>query len=155
MFFTTLKYWKNLWYQFDSWAFKRYNVVKPRYLDHHFIDRSHLLHHVIFEVLCDFIENELIPERTKYPIKNIKPSENKEWDNFVNLQIAEDNELISIYKWWTEEVKGNEEYAADLWEKLNPGGDDYGATIEFERKFYQEMTDKLKRVIELRGNMWT
>ena len=50
-----------IWCRLKCWAWKRYTTVKPRYLDHTWCDRCDLLPHMMFEILCDFVEKECSP----------------------------------------------------------------------------------------------
>lgn len=49
---------REVWYKFKCWAWKRYTTVKPRYLPHTWTDRCALMPHMMFEILCEFVENE-------------------------------------------------------------------------------------------------
>ena len=47
-------FWRNLFYPIHCF-FKRYTTVKPRWLDHKYMDSCELLAHVMFEVLTEFL----------------------------------------------------------------------------------------------------
>lgn len=178
---------KNAWYVFSCWAWKRYSTVKPRKLDHTWIDRSALIYHVVFEVLSDFVEKELdrVPKYLSKPPpseRTYTPSE-EETAMYAN-QLAIENELREIHKWWTTQY--NEEYCYDLsdedfdkefpWcvvKEPNPKNtpievrEHEDATLPAPYRYrimarlyaemrYNEMVlAKAKRVIELSPHMWT
>lgn len=89
---------KNLWYQFKCWAWHRYTTVKPRTLDHTWCDKSYLLHHLIFQVLVDFVEKEMYPAG--------KPGR-VDWEYDFEHKEAHDK-IMELYIWWTQDYKGDD-----------------------------------------------
>ena len=85
-----------LWYQFKCWAFKRYTTVKPRYLGHSWHDRCTIMPHMIFEILCQFIEKECSPGGI-------------DWDH-DERHIAVRKEMQDLYDWWINCHKNTTEY---------------------------------------------
>jgi hypothetical protein len=50
-----------MWYRFKCWAWGRHTTIKPRYLGHVKYDRCTVLPHMMFEILCQFVEQECSP----------------------------------------------------------------------------------------------
>ena len=62
------KYWKivpydyrpkNLWYKLKCFLWHRYTTIKPRELDHTWCDRCELIVYTNFEILQQFVEEEM------------------------------------------------------------------------------------------------
>lgn len=119
-FFDSLKrcfrpWWhpKELWYNFKCWAWKRYSTVKPRTLPHTWCDRSHLLPHMMFEILSQFIEKECSPGHI-------------EWYGEHGHKITVDgkekyvrDEMQDLYDWWHQEyLKRYPELENKMWEDV-------------------------------------
>ncbi len=65
----TLPYnWRpgQIWYRLKCWVWKRYTTVKPRYLGHTWCDRTELMPHMMFEILCQFVERECSPGHVEW-----------------------------------------------------------------------------------------
>lgn len=150
---------KEVWYKFKCWAWKRYTTVKPRKLDHTWIDRSHLVFHVVFEVLSDFVENELDRQSEDHPTPVNLCSEYNDWN-------AAEKELREIHKWWINDY--DEHYIWNLqdedFDRLYPwttpedyDGKDYRpvARVKADIQYTDMILAKAKRVIELSPYMWT
>lgn len=124
-----------LWYKFTCWAWFRYTTIKPRKLGHTFCDKKELLHHVIFEVLCEFVENEIKP---KTMTKN-----DWEWQKENNPAFYKAwKEAVSIYNWWVKQpiygIEFNEDYT---WQK--------------EDAYFNNVRKKAKRVVDISPYFWT
>jgi len=50
-----------IWYRLKCLTWNRYTTVKPRYLGHTWCDRTELMPHMMFEILCQFVERECSP----------------------------------------------------------------------------------------------
>lgn len=135
---------KNAWYNFTCWAWKRYTTVKPRNLGHTWCDRSHLLPHVMFEILCDFVEKEYKPdqERENWSIN---------WDSDPAHAHARD-EMLALYEWWTEKYLPNEDYPWHLPEEERNKIDDL---LGAEQVWQEELRTNCKRLINIMPYMWT
>jgi len=152
---------KEVWYKFKCWAWKRYSTVKPRKLGHTWVDRSHLVFHVVFEVLSDYVEKELNKLSEDHPIPVNLGTEYNDWD-------TAEKELREIHNWWINDY--DEDYIWNLsdedFDRLYPWTvpADYDGTAERYRgiarvKAEQQYTDmvlaKAKRVLDLSPYMWT
>lgn len=150
---------KNIWYTFTCFAWKRYSTVKPRKLGHTWIDRSHLVFHVVFEVLSDYVEKELNKLSEDHPIPVNLGSEYNDWD-------TAEKELREIHNWWINDY--NEDYIWNLsdedFDRLYPWttpedytGKDYRgiARVKAEQQYEDMVLAKAKRVIDLSPYMWT
>jgi len=73
------------WIRYRTWD--RFHVLKMRYLKPGYHDADERLINAIFEVLCDFMENE-------------KPDEIVNWDSDTGHKHAW-SEMTILYKWWT------------------------------------------------------
>ena len=80
---------RQVWYGLKCRFWHRYTTIKPRKLDHTWCDRSHLLPHMMFEILCQFVERELC-----LPHVN--------WESDERHSNAK-KEMLALHKWWTEE----------------------------------------------------
>jgi len=150
---------KEMWYRFKCWAWNRYSTVKPRKLDHTWIDRSHLVYYVVFEVLSDFIEKELNKQSEDHPIPVNLGSENNDWD-------AAEKELREIHRWWINDF--DEDYIWNLSDEdfdrlyLWTTPEDYTgqgyrgvARVKAEQQYTDMILSKAKRVLDLSPYMWT
>jgi len=124
-----------IWYCFKCWAWHRYTTVKPRKLGHTWSDKTHLIPHVLFEMLCDFVEKELRDGHV-------------DWDAFPDQADARDR-METLYKWWTEEY--------DEWYPWNLSEEELNDMNSFqeEEKYQKELLDKCKEIIDLSPYMWT
>jgi hypothetical protein len=127
---------KNIWYKFKCWGWKRYTTVKPRTLDHTWYDKSGLLPHVMFEILCRFVEEEMYPDGEEGIV---------DWSWTDDHQNAHD-EMISLYKWWTEE------YEEDYPFNIEPTPDN---AFELEEQAQKTLRENCKRLIDVSPYMWT
>ncbi len=98
-----------IFYYFKCLLFKRYNIVKCRYLDCRWHDRDTILAHTMFEILSQFIEKEC-------------STDNIEWYGEYGSKIIVNgkekyvrDEMQDIYDWWHK--KYNKEYpeTEDIW----------------------------------------
>ena len=122
---------KNLWYTFKCWAWKRHTTIKPRTLDHKWCDKVELLPHMVFEILCRFVEDELGPERERVKQADCWEAAYKEMDE--------------LYEWWTKEYPLLQK---DLWERE-------GYSLDKEQALTDLVTENAKRVLDVRPYMWT
>lgn len=76
----------NIWYNFTCWAWHRYTIVKPRWLAHTYTDTCDLIPHTMFELLCQFIEDE-------------KPFDRHDW-GWCKEHADAKAELMRLYLWW-------------------------------------------------------
>lgn len=110
-------------YRIKCYLFKRYSTVKPRYLDHQWVDRSHLLPHVMFEVLSKFVEDELKYKKEDFPgiVDWYSGHAKIKVDSGDKLVI---DEMIDLYEWW-HSVQDYEPYAKwHKWRELHTTKED-------------------------------
>lgn len=100
-FFDSLKrcfrpwwHWKELYYQVKCWAWQRYTTVKPRFLGHTWCDRSRLLPHMMFEILCQFVEDECSPGIVEWYGENGHKLEVNGKEKYVM------DEMKDLRDWW-------------------------------------------------------
>ena len=80
------------WLRYRIWD--RYHVVKMRYLKPGYHDATEILIHAMFQVLCDFIEQE-------------RPDEIVNWDSDEPHRNAR-KEMQVLYDWWKARQTRNE-----------------------------------------------
>jgi hypothetical protein len=83
-----------IWYRFKCWAWHRYTTVKPRYLDHTYCDRTMVMPHMMFEILCQFVEQECSPGCVEWY---------GEWSHKVAVDGEEKfvmDEMKELVEWW-------------------------------------------------------
>lgn len=138
-YYNTISYdWRlgQIWYRFKCWGWKRYTTVKPRNLPHTWYDRGDLIPHLIFEVLCQFVEKEV---RHGYI----------DWEYTAEHSFAK-QEMDELYKWWTEEYDPDYPYSLPL-EDLKK----IDNTLDIEEEQAILLRNNCKRVIDLIPFMWT
>lgn len=84
----------NIWYEIKCWAWHRHSTIKPRGLGHTWVDKCHLMPHVIFEMLSQFVEDEV-----KLDIIN--------WDAQPDTKKAI-KEIMELYHWWVNDYNDDE-----------------------------------------------
>jgi hypothetical protein len=179
-------YWKvipyevrpgQLWYRFKCFVWHRYSTVKPRYLPHTWCDRTSVMPHMMFEILCQFVEKECSPGHVEWygddPHTVMVDGEEK------NVM----DEMKDLIEWWTVVYnKERGEVEEMLWaeaEKHSPKTrfEPYAEnllTMEFDYKsdeskaiyhrcmdgihkleMNEELERRLHRIIPLIPYMWT
>ena len=169
-----------IWYYLKCWAWHRYTTVKPRYLGHTWCDRTELMPNMMFEILCQFVEEECSPGWV-------------EWYGEVGQKITVGgqekyvmDEMRELIKWWHEDwhkiypevgdllwaEAGKhlpiQEYTiiegADLLDCLPQFKTEEDETIynlcmaalnKLEQNMYRALADRLHRIIPLIPFMWT
>jgi len=89
-----------LWYSFKCWAWHRYTTIKPRYLNHEWCDRMVILPHMMFELLCQFIEDECSPGHIEWYGENGHKITVDGKEKYVM------DEMKELRTWWIEEYHG-------------------------------------------------
>lgn len=168
-----------IWYRLKCWAWHRYSTVKPRYLRHTWCDKTELVPHMMFEMLCQFLEKECSPGHI-------------EWYGECGHKVTVDgeekyvmDEMRELVAWWHEDFNKKYPDTCDaIWcevekhlpsTELNPiGGDLLEWNMVFEsdeeKRLYQkctaeitalevrmkkELEARLHRIIPLIPSMWT
>lgn len=140
---------RDFWYWLKCFLWHRYTTVKPETLDHTYCDSVELLPHLVMQVLVNFVEKE----------KAFDCHVDWDWDpEHKNVK----EELLAIYHWW----KWYRDYDSwkSHWEVYPHEG--YNFNREGEREsfdvhhreeglLFQQLTDNCKRILDLRGYMWT
>lgn len=147
-------------YYLKCLLFKRYNVLKVKTLSPTWIDRDNLLVHAMFQILTDFFEKE-------------KPLGHFDIDHSPNK--SEWMELHTIYKWWHDIGKNFDsvydydtiEHSQFEWKSIENGNfelitnysqdekDYWNQVHKREEDFEKQLTHNLKRLVELKGMLWT
>ncbi len=96
-----------MWYRFKCWTWKRYTTIKPRTLPHTWCDRSHLLPHMIFEILSQFIEGECGPDG--------HVEWYGEWGHKLESGKYVRDEMQELYDWWHQDYLVNFNHCHDEW----------------------------------------
>lgn len=155
------KYWKvvpynyrplTLWYRLKCRLCHRYNVVYVKTLPSTWCDRDDLLLHATFQILVDFIENE-------HEIKSI-------WyeDKYCTSRASDWIELYGLYSWWKYDYPNplhekTLDKAVALDQKTGKNSDEYYQILDLygeqEEAFEKLTTEKLQKLMELRGYLWT
>lgn len=129
-----------LWYRFKCWAWHRYTTIKPRYLDHTWVDRTAVLPHVMFEVLSQFIEKECCePELVDWEASG----------HMVTVKGVKRNvrvEMQLLYDWWHQvynkeyqevhDILWKEIYAHPSTRDMIPVNEDHEEVPEDEAKWF-------------------
>ena len=99
-----------LWYRLKCWVWHRYSTVKPRDLPHTWVDRSHLMPHMIFEILSKFIEKEC-GEDCFVEWYGDEPHMIEVDGKQVNVR----DEMQDLYDWWHQDYLRNIDHIHDEW----------------------------------------
>lgn len=121
------KWLKDPWYYLKCLVWHQYHVVRCEKLQPTWHDRSELIMHVAFQCLVDFVEKEH-PWELEATLEEFKEAYNMNPEDGEH-QYHLSQELSALYHWWK-------------------AYDGYGENDALEN-------EKLKRLIELRGHMWT
>jgi hypothetical protein len=164
------------WFRYRMW--ERNHVVKLRYLQPGYHDADERLIHSMFEVLCQFMENE-------------RPGEIVAWDSDPEHKHAW-SEMNTLYKWWKKRQNRSKEdpilqpniKSPDM--KFTPTGKKWlnpqtkkeestsrmdfvhkstkdkknwekacNDSAKWEKKCYDEDGEMMIRLVKIRGYMWT
>lgn len=109
----------------------RHNVVKCKKLPPTWCDRDYVLLHAAFQCLTDFIELEQ-PWQFKASDEEIRKAY-EDCPELAEREVKDWEELRSLYKWWA----------------------NYTEHSPREERRYDEATQMLHKLINLRGYMWT
>ena len=172
------------WYRLKCFLWKRHTTLKPRYLGHTWCDRSHILHHMMFEILSEFIEQECGEDC----VVDWEASDHRVIVHGFSVNVRD--EMQDLYDWWhtvyvpyeervqyremwdtwlspfkpvvytrREKRDGVEFWAYDpVWR--TPGDRHrYKGGMDFLRMFEEyielELEDRLHRLVKVRPYMWT
>jgi len=132
-----------VWYRLKCFVWHRYTTVKPRYLPHTWMDRCEIMPHVMFEVLCQFLEKECNPG-------------NKEWYGEHGRKLDSGkyvmDEMKDIAEWWTGVWnKAYPEVCDQLWKEANKHPpvsefepcDDNPHLVSWDLKFANDNDDEI------------
>lgn len=191
-FFDSLKkcfrpWWhpRELWYQIKCRVWYRYNTVRARELPFTWQDRSHLLPHIMFEILGQFIEGECSPGHIEWY---------GEYGHKIFVAGVEKyvrDEMQELWDWWREDyLKGypakedalmdeihklDEEFLIDHF-RMGEGEDEghcffdpqykteeagervnelFREYSRLEKEAEEELGKRLHRLIDIRESMWT
>lgn len=155
----------NIWYRVKCRLWKRYSVVKPRYLPYTWCDKDYIMAHAMFELLSKFIEDECSPGHIQWY---------GEYPHMVEVngeQVNVRDEMQALYDWWHKQYnKAYQEekdaiYAESTDEPLcdengmfcmsdyNRGV--YGRASQLEQDYEKQLDDNLIRLLKIRRYMWT
>lgn len=153
-----LQSYKNWWYRFKCWGWKRYTTIKPRTLGHTWADMDTLMLHLMFELLCRFIENE-------------RPEEVSEWRGEYAVYLEDGtlviDEILRLYNWWNVDylkvypvkLEKLESEASKLWKKSDPNCPGWREKITeihaFEEKIKNTEMSMMKRLVDVSPYLWT
>ena len=153
---------RQLWLQLRNFLWDRYSTVRPRTLGHGWVDRDMLLEHIMFEILGQFLEKECGPDGII------------DWDADEEHRAAM-AEMRELWRWWKEHQQTKLEYPElppESVSEIAPGI--FESKWEFEssaaEEAYEEaakramdeemarrdeLTSRLKRLVDVRRFMWT
>jgi len=154
----------DLWYWLKCKLFHPYNVVKIKSLPCTWTDRDHIMAHVLFQILDDFINKE-------------KPDLIIDWDSDPEHRQARDK-MTEIINWWK-----NVFLKFDEWEgieldftknhddmfiqckdnphlyEMKPWSDSDKEKMDIvnarDRAMEEELEKKLREILDIRKYMWT
>lgn len=148
---------------------RKHTTIKPRHLPDTWVDKDRLLPHVVFEILVQFIEDEA-------------PAERMDWESDAEHRAAW-TEMTELYRWWNDVYLPYE--ADDTWSKSieapeltkkkctsikgayevsfkysSPEAEAKARAVmqakyERDESMEQELTNRCKRVLDVRRFMWT
>lgn len=155
-----IKWWlRNRWYQFTAFFWHRYSTVKARKLNHEWVDRDMLLYHIMFEVMCQYVEKELgvtstynLEEEIDYLNEQNKingHTKNFETE-FIIDRYKREQQFRELYHWW---IKFDEEDACNEWMKLN--SDNYTLFNMMEQKQSEMLKYRMHQLIDISSGMWS
>ena len=142
----------NLWYYYKCKIFHPYNVIKIRSLPPTWMDIDTRLEHSIMQLLVDFVEKEEPQNHFNYAVyawygKSEWVSEQDIIDN--QQHINEWKEIFALYRWCKKFIKLNEK--DNIENKIK----NYKIILNLNERFDKLVTQKLIRIIQLRGHLWT
>ena len=154
-----------LWYRFKCWAWKRYSVVKPRYLPYTWCDKDLIMAHAMFELLSKFIEDECSPGIVAwYGVNGHKIEVN-------GKEVYVRDEMQALYDWWHKEYneayqKGTDAIHDEAIDEplCDENGmfcmSDYNKSVykrasQLEQDHEKQLDDNLLRLLKIRRYMWT
>jgi len=146
------------WYWLKCHVWHRYNVLVMRDLPPTWVDRDVAILHANFQILKDFVEKEDRGSE-EFPGHTQRSREDlisdywicKEREYWTEEQIAESRKFAEQRADDWMEIKA----LYDWWEVRRRVGDDGDWAPGAEMNQDQEDTEKLKRLIELRGYLWS
>lgn len=125
---------KDLWYRAKCFVWNRYSTVRAETLPHTWVDRSHLLPHIMFQILTDFLNKECNPG----PVEWYGEFAHKITVNGTEVNVMD--EMKDLVYWWHEDYLKNYDTCFDYWhdfikdhsrEEDIPAGV-YGGEVVFE-----------------------
>ena len=159
-----------------DWFFP-WNVIKIKTLSRNFHDRDTVILHANFQILTDFVEQELFSNHheilvdVEREIKTLQdfdysPEEIKKCIDAINKSNSDILKLMKLYKWWTIERPLREENYPKYPENMEKTillmtsskpvflewADNYK---KYEQAGEQEDEDNLIELIKLKKYMWT
>lgn len=103
----------NIYYNVKCF-FKKYTTVKPRQLNHQWHDRSALLPYMMFEILSQFVEQEMVNSVVEWYGEHSHKVE----VNGVEVFVAD--EALALYNWWhLKYLKAYPEIEEQIWDKIH------------------------------------
>lgn len=150
---------------------RQYNRIHIKTLSPTWTDRDAVLVHGMMQILSDFIEKELLCKKDNYFTKfldSIEAEKEECFQDMMKRQFDTEQELYEIYTWWHEvylktdlyedfyEPKKAEHVCDGSFEKSCEKCDALGFEwMRQEEELEKELDAKCKRLIEIRGRMWT
>lgn len=115
--------------------------IKPRFLPYTWVDRDDVLVHVMFEVLCDFIEKE-----GEYTV----------WDYDEDVE-AVWKRMKQLRDWWLNRRQDYDDVYEILLKKYSETEETIysDAYIKIQRMYERDLSDKLHEIVKLRKYLWT
>jgi hypothetical protein len=135
-----------LWYSFTCWAWHRYSTITPRYCSQTFHDRCDLLPHVMFEILSQFVENELNPDYRRMP-----PDPASETYLMEKRWYDAEQEMLALYHWWHKFATQEEPERP----KGKPRQEWHDEQVRKELADAEELKNNLHRLVDVAPCMWT
>ena len=156
-------------------------TIKPRTLKHGYCDKTELLPYLMFECLTQFIETECSPGPVAWYSSWPGNKFNHQWNTIQNgKQKYAMDELLDLYYWWSMVyLKEYPEVEKILWNEINNNepihygkGKYWTPTFNCDTKkdvwkrcmkalnkldeiMFAELTNRMKRLSDVRGFMWT
>lgn len=165
---------REVWYRLKCWAWHRYTTVKPRTTPWNtWTDKCYLLPHLMFEVLAQFVEDELTPGDFEVPADVDDRSANRL--HWVKMHC----EMRDLLEWWrTVYLRADEVYQAFFEEKQKCRSKDdtdewqfdwkfdspemeerhrrlVAESAEFDRVLQRELIRRMMRLVRVHPYMWT
>lgn len=144
------------WYYLTCLFYHKYNVVKIKTLPPTWNDRDSVLKHAMFQIFCDFIEEEKPFDHFAYnhesEISRSKDEEKIMWIERDAQRKAAKAEMQDIYNYWKRVRPTFYDEIESLYSDKNINSQ---KVHELEEKLRSLDEDSMIRIVKIRHELWT